>query len=175
MDALYCQDLYTTLEGAFPKAIMPTGLEHALKCRIRKKLRTAGWDTLFRPGEDWKRIIEGFAFRGLDKVYTAYGYNPWFWAVAWPAVLGAAAADFWPRVATSLERRFVAHAASKERLEAPADTQGHLRIPANTWEHLGATLFAPLVPLVHPSVSRCRQVPPRRAWMPLQTPGSTWD
>ena len=100
MEVFYGQDLYTTLDGAFPKSIMPTGLEHILKQKIRKKLR----------GD--------FAIRGLDKIYTAYGQNTWFWAVAWLAVLGAAAADFWPFMATSLERRAVAHAATKRHLEA---------------------------------------------------------
>ena len=69
------------------------------------------------PGEDWRSTIEGFARRSLNKIYMAYGYNPWFWGVAWPAVLGAAAADFWPRVSTSLERRAAAHAATRNHLE----------------------------------------------------------
>ena len=38
--------------------------------------------------------------------------------MAWPAVLGAAAADFWPHVATPLERRAVAHDATKGHLNA---------------------------------------------------------
>ena len=121
MDVSHGQDLrhslYTTLDGAFPKSIMPIGVEHNLKQKIRKKLRKVGWDTLFRPGEEWERTVGGFAIRALDTVYTAYGQNPWFWGVAWPAVLGAAAADFWPHVATSLERRVVAHAATKGCLE----------------------------------------------------------
>ena len=99
---------FITLDGAFPKSIMPIGVEHNLKQKIRKKLRKVGWDTLFRPGEEWERTVGGFAIRALDTVYTAYGQNPWFWGVAWPAVLGAAAADFWPHVATPLERHAVA-------------------------------------------------------------------
>ena len=122
MDVSHGQDLrhslYTTLDGAFPKSIMPTGLEHTLKQRIRKKLRTIGYDTFFRPDENWERTVGNFAIRGLDSIHTAYGQNPWFWGVAWPAVLGAAAADFWPFMATSLERRAVAHAATKRHLEA---------------------------------------------------------
>ena len=113
-----CHSLYTTLDGAFPKSIMPIGVEHNLKQKIRKKLRKVGWDTLFRPGEEWERTVGGFAIRALDTVYTAYGQNPWFWGVAWPAVLGAAAADFWPHVATPLERRAVAHDATKGHLNA---------------------------------------------------------
>ena len=122
MDVSHGQDLrhslYTTLDGAFPKSIMPIGVEHNLKQKIRKKLRKVGWDTLFRPGEEWERTVGGFAIRALDTVYTAYGQNPWFWGVAWPAVLGAAAADFWPHVATPLERRAVAHDATKGHLNA---------------------------------------------------------
>ena len=122
MDVSHGQDLrhslYTTLDGAFPKSIMPIGVEHNLKQEIRKKLRKVGWDTLFRPGEEWERTVGGFAIRALDTVYTAYGQNPWFWGVAWPAVLGAAAADFWPHVATPLERRAVAHDATKGHLNA---------------------------------------------------------
>ena len=122
MDVSHGQDLrhslYTTLDGAFPKSIMPIGVEHNLKQKIRKKLRKVGWDTLFRPGEEWERTVGGFAIRALDIVYTAYGQNPWFWGVAWPAVLGAAAADFWPHVATPLERRAVAHDATKGHLNA---------------------------------------------------------
>ena len=113
-----CHSLYITLDGAFPKSIMPIGVEHNLKQKIRKKLRKVGWDTLFRPGEEWERTVGGFAIRALDTVYTAYGQNPWFWGVAWPAVLGAAAADFWPHVATPLERRAVAHDATKGHLNA---------------------------------------------------------
>ena len=113
-----CHSLYITLDGAFPKSIMPIGVEHNLKQKIRKKLRKVGWDTLFRLGEEWERTVGGFAIRALDTVYTAYGQNPWFWGVAWPAVLGAAAADFWPHVATPLERRAVAHDATKGHLNA---------------------------------------------------------
>ena len=82
MDVSHGQDLrhslYTTLDGAFPKSIMPIGVEHNLKQKIRKKLRKVGWDTLFRPGEEWERTVGGFAIRALDTVYTAYGQNPWF-------------------------------------------------------------------------------------------------
>ena len=89
MDVSHGQDLrhslYTTLDGAFPKSIMPIGVEHNLKQKIRKTLRKVGWDTLFRPGEEGERTVGGFAIRALDIVYTAYGQNPWFWVVAWPA------------------------------------------------------------------------------------------
>ncbi len=74
MDVSHGQDLrhslYTTLDGAFPKSIMPIGVEHNLKQKIRKKLRKVGWDTLFRPGEEWERTVGGFAIRALDTVYT---------------------------------------------------------------------------------------------------------
>ena len=83
MDVSHGQDLrhslYTTLDGAFPKSIMPIGVEHNLKQKIPKELRKVGWDTLFRPGEEWERTVGGFAIRALDTVYTAYGQNPWFW------------------------------------------------------------------------------------------------
>ena len=42
-------------------------------------------------------------------MYEAYGQNPWFWGVAWPAVFGAAAMEFWPQTATHVDKLFVAH------------------------------------------------------------------
>ena len=109
--------LWETLDGAFPKAIMPDGLARALQIKIRKKIRDIGWDAETWPGPTWVQTIERFATRGLDRIHVAYGQHPWFWGVAWPAVFGAAAMDFWPRTATPLERRSAAHFAAKVHLE----------------------------------------------------------
>ena len=109
--------LWETLDGAFPKAIMPDGLAHTLQRKIRKKLRTIGYDTHFSPGVTWEQTVDGFSARGRDRMHEGYGQNLWFWGVAWPAVFGAAAMEFWPRTATPLERRSAAHVATKGHLE----------------------------------------------------------
>ena len=109
--------LWETLDGAFPKAIMPDGLARGLHNKILKKLRRIGWDAHASPGPTWVQTVESFSTRGLDRMYEAYGQNPWFWGVAWPAVFGAAAMDFWPLTATPLERRSAAHFAAKVHLE----------------------------------------------------------
>ena len=41
--------LWETLDGAFPKAIMPDGLARELQRKIRKKLRDIGWDAHASP------------------------------------------------------------------------------------------------------------------------------
>ena len=109
--------LWETLDGAFPKAIMPDGLARELQRKILKKLRRIGWGAHASPGPTWVQTVDSFSTRGLDRMYEAYGQNPWFWGVAWPAVFGAAAMEFWPRTATPLERRSAAHAAAKGHLE----------------------------------------------------------
>ena len=86
--------LWETLDGALPKAIMPDGLARELQRKIRKELRDIGWDAYASPGPTWVQTVESFSTRGLDRMYEAYGQNPWFWGVAWPAVFGAAAMDF---------------------------------------------------------------------------------
>ena len=103
---------------------MLSGKESQLKQRIRKKLRTVGYEVNFSHDEKWERTIETFATNGLDRIDSAYGRNPWFWGVAWPAVFGAAAADSWPDIATPLERRVVAHASAKGHLETLLIAQG---------------------------------------------------
>lgn len=111
-------DVGETLHRAFPHGVVPDQLEYALQGRIRKKLRVVGWEVCFPPGDMWEGSIEAFAIKGLDKIHAGYGTNPWFWGVAWPAVLGAAAVDFWPAVGTPLERHAVASAAAQSHLEA---------------------------------------------------------
>ena len=75
MDVSHGQDLrhnlFITLDGAFPKSIMPIGVENNLKHKMPTKLRKVGWHTLFRPGEEWGRTVGGFVIRALDTVYTA--------------------------------------------------------------------------------------------------------
>eukprot|EP00927_Polykrikos_kofoidii_P067046 TRINITY_DN62583_c0_g1_i1.p1 TRINITY_DN62583_c0_g1~~TRINITY_DN62583_c0_g1_i1.p1 ORF type:complete len:416 (-),score=65.19 TRINITY_DN62583_c0_g1_i1:64-1311(-) len=109
---------WQTLESCFPCGILPSGIENALKGRIRKRLRDVGYRVAFLPGEPWEHMIELFAIAGLDRIHRGYGDNPWFWVVSWPEVLGAAAADFWPDVGPAQERRRLATAAAAGHLEA---------------------------------------------------------
>ena len=96
---------------------MPDGSARELQRKIFKTLRRVGWNAHDSPGPTWVQTVESFSTRGLDRMYEAYGQNPWFWGVAWPAVFGAAAMEFWPRTATPLERRSAVHFAAKVHLE----------------------------------------------------------
>ena len=100
-------------------------------------------------------------------MYVAYGQNPWFWGVAWPAVFGAAAMEFWPRTATPLERRSAAHFAAKVHLEklfvahekhgavpvAPVKKASAEAVVQNWLEHpvvgCGGAGAPPTLPVVH--------------------------
>lgn len=110
--------LYETLEFSFPRGIMPAGLEHSLKRRLRKKLRALGYRLEFPSGDPWEAIVETFSIAGLEGIHRSYGNNPWFWVVAWPGVFGAAASDFWPGVGSAIERRAVATTAAAAHLES---------------------------------------------------------
>ena len=56
--------LWETLDGAFPKAIMPDGLARALQIRIRKKIRDIGWAAETWPGPTWVQTVESFFHQG---------------------------------------------------------------------------------------------------------------
>merc|ERR1711924_9172 len=68
-------------------------------------------------GEPWADVVECFAIASLDRVHRSFGEHPWFWVVAWPGVIGAAAADFWEEIGTPVTRRAVASAATAAHLE----------------------------------------------------------
>jgi hypothetical protein len=110
--------LYETLDASFPPGLMPQGLEHRIKWMVRRKLRDIGYRVNFPEGEEWQAVVEAFTLAGLDRMHRSFGVNPWFWVVAWPAVFGAAAADFWPEIATADELRCVAAQVCAAHLEA---------------------------------------------------------
>jgi len=110
--------LYETLEASFPQGILSQGLEVSVKARIRQRLRDIGYRVQFLPGEPWEHVVEAFAIASLERIQRGYSANPWFWVVAWPAVIGAAATDFFPEVATAGERRVVANNAAAAHIEA---------------------------------------------------------
>lgn len=110
--------LYETLEATFPRGLMPDGLEVRIKYKVRRRLREVGYRVLFPDSEPWEDIMECFAIASLDRLHRSYGEHPWFWIVAWPAVLGAAAADFFEQAGTAAERRAVASATTAAHLEA---------------------------------------------------------
>lgn len=113
-----CMPLYETLVTAFPQGLMPEGLEHSIRGKVRKRLRDIGYRVVFPPGESWQTVLEHFAIAGIERIHRGFGDNPWFWVVAWPSVFGAAAVDFWPEVGTPEERRALAADASASHLEA---------------------------------------------------------
>lgn len=110
--------LYETLEATFPRGLMPEGLEVRMKYKVRRRLRDVGYRVLFPDDEPWEDIMECFAIASLERLHRSYGEHPWFWIVAWPAVLGAAAADFFEQAGTAAERRAVACTATAAHLEA---------------------------------------------------------
>ena len=83
-----------------------------------KRLRDISASIQFPPNEPWQSTIEIFAVAGLDKIYRSFLEQPWFWVVVWPAVFGAAAAEFFPQVGTPDERRWVALETAASYLEA---------------------------------------------------------
>jgi len=97
---------------------MPEGLEATIKCKVRRRLRDIGYRVMFPEGEPWADVVECFAIASLDRVHRSFGEHPWFWVVAWPGVIGAAAADFWEEIGTPITRRAVASAATAAHLEA---------------------------------------------------------
>jgi hypothetical protein len=69
-------------------------------------------------GEPWEPVLEGFVNAGLDKLHEAYGATPWFWGQAWPAIFGAAAAEWWMSgPASAPERHAVAYNYAQVRWE----------------------------------------------------------
>lgn len=118
MEARGGAPLYETLESTFPRGLMPEGLEATIKCKVRRRLRDIGYRVMFPEGEPWADVVECFAIASLDRVHRSFGEHPWFWVVAWPGVIGAAAADFWEEIGTPMTRRAVASAATAAHLEA---------------------------------------------------------
>jgi len=110
--------LYETLVAAFPQGLMPEGLEHSMRGKVRKRLRDIGYRVAFLPGEPWQTVIEHFAIASVERIHRGFGDNPWFWVVQWPRVFGAAAVDFWPEVGAPAERHALAADASAAHLEA---------------------------------------------------------
>lgn len=112
------RDLYTTLNMSIPAGLFCTKLQANLETRIRKRLRDVGYKLTYLAGQPWEELVEAFAIASLDRIHLGYGYNPWFWVVGWPDVLGAAAAEFFPGMAMEAERRQVASTAAAGELEA---------------------------------------------------------
>lgn len=110
--------LYETLCAAFPSGMLPQGIADNIQHKIRRRLRDIGYRVEFPEGEDWDMALEAFSIASLERIYKCFGEQPWFWVLAWPAVFGAAAADFWPEIATPGERRKVASEACAAHLES---------------------------------------------------------
>lgn len=110
--------LHETLEASFPRGLMPEGLEATLKHKVRTRIRDFSYRVNFPEDEPWEFVVETFAIAAVDRLHRTFGDNPWFWVVAWPGVMGAAAADFFPQVSSGMERRLVAMDATASHLEA---------------------------------------------------------
>jgi len=111
-------DLYTTLHEQWPCGIMPDELANRIMVRVRRCLREIGYRVVFQAGEPWEIIIEHFAIASLERVNRGWSDNPWFWVVGWPAVVGAAAIDFFPDAGTPQARYMVASDATAAYFEA---------------------------------------------------------
>eukprot|EP00929_Paragymnodinium_shiwhaense_P025967 TRINITY_DN15559_c0_g1_i1.p1 TRINITY_DN15559_c0_g1~~TRINITY_DN15559_c0_g1_i1.p1 ORF type:complete len:386 (-),score=59.00 TRINITY_DN15559_c0_g1_i1:766-1923(-) len=109
---------WDAVDAAFPPGLMCSNLEYYVKVRVRKRVKEIGWQVRFLPGEPWESMIEMFAVAALDKIHAGHGDNPWFWAVAWPLIMGAAAADFFPDVGSPEARRALAFDGAAGHMES---------------------------------------------------------
>ena len=87
-------------ENAFPVGLMSAGLARRIQTKVRKKIRDIGFLVEFSPRFPARQVIEDFAVACITRLQACYGSNPWFYAVIWPQVLGAAACSFWPDMLT---------------------------------------------------------------------------
>jgi len=101
-----------------PRGIIPPELEIGFQCCVRKCLREIGNWVVFPVGETSQSSIEHFAIASFDMVNSDWSQNTKSWVAGWPAVIGAAATDFFPDVATPQARGMVAQDAAAAYLEA---------------------------------------------------------
>ena len=110
--------MWWTLETSFPPNLLPRGMEKRKKEKIRRKLRDLGNQIVFPPEDPWEEVLEFFGIAAIDKLHNSYGDSPWFWVVAWPAVIGAAAVHFWPDCdGEPIERHAIASVACAAHLQ----------------------------------------------------------
>lgn len=110
--------VWETMEMSFPSGVIPEGIAHDIKARILKKFQNLAATMVFHANVPWELTIVSFAVLGVQRAFRAWQDNPWYWLVAWPQILGAAAAQWFPQAGDMARRRDVAHNASMDRFHA---------------------------------------------------------